>query len=226
MNSREDGDTAVHWAPCVGRVLTVCAVLWLQVVGVVTESIVHHILHAVPLAILIVIPRTKWVLHTAALVGVAWILMLALITPMIHNALIDGLLFTQKRPPYTWLAPVMVLICAAWSAFNIAALRGRPHAWAGSCLGLVLLAVCLAIMQPWACAAYEIPLEHVLAGHLIWLVVLAIEVPLTLGIPWLVLRHMTQHPRPELTCRSIGWQAAYWAFFLAFIVLGLLPALN
>ncbi len=212
--------------PGAERALALLAVLWLQLVGVVTHSVLHHVLHALPLAGLLVLPRTPWVRHTTALVGFAWVVMLSLMTPMIHDALTSGIVFTLRGRAYTWLAPGMVIICAAWTAMHVAILAGRPRRWPGYGLVLVACAVVLALTQPQVYAVFETPLQRVLDGHLVYLLAVLLEVPLVLGLPWVVLRRLTCPPRPPVTLRALCWQSAYWLVFVACMVTGLLPILN
>ena len=95
------------------------AVAWLQLVGVMTESILHHVVHAMPLAVLLFPRRSPRVRFTAALAAFAWIFMLSSVTPMIHMSLVEGVLFQPHPPPFVWLAPGMTLICAVWLALNL-----------------------------------------------------------------------------------------------------------
>jgi len=213
-------------AAWVERGLTILAALWLQIVGVVTSSVLHHILHAAPIAILAILPRSRWVRHTAALTGFLWVFMLSAISPMISHMLHRGVVFGEPGLAYTWLAPTMLVISAAWSAVNIAILAGMPRGWPLFALGQLVLGVMLALGQPWVAPLYEVPLERLLVGNLAWAAVLAAEVPLTLVVPWWLVRLLTRQREPALTGKNALWQAVYWVGFAACMVLGLLPQLN
>jgi len=211
---------------CGERLLAILAVLWLQVVGVITHSVLHHMLHAVPLVLLAAFPRGRWVRHTAALTGFVWLLMLALITPMLHHVLTDGVSWTLGAGASTWLAPVMAVLCAVWSSLHVALLCGRPRRWAHVAAGLVIVTLLFALLQPWCAVVFEVPVQHVLAGRLRWLIVLCVEVPVVLVVPWVLLVRGTARPCPPLTPSAVIGQVAYWLVFVLCMVGGLHPALN
>lgn len=207
-------------------VLTACAVAWLQVIGVVTESVIHHVLHAIPIAVFLFLPRSTWVRHTASLAGFAWVFMLSFVTPMIRDVLTDGIVFVDRQHAYTWLAPVMLLISAAWSGLNAALLTGRPKRWALYALALLVIGVLLAHAPPWMRQLIELPLQRALEGRLLWVLIVVVEVPFVLALPWVLVRRLTQRPWPRLTSAVAAWQVAYWLTFLACMVVGMLPTLN
>jgi hypothetical protein len=217
-----DGSAAARWE----RVLAIAAVVWLQIVGVITDSIIHHILHAVPIILLAALPRSQWVRHTAALAGFIWLFMLALVSPMVHHALTRGIAWTTGAGAYTWLAPGMALLCAIWSSLNIAILGRRPRAWATAAAGLILVTILFAGLQPWCAPAFEVPLQRVLDGRYSWLAVLLMEIPLVLAIPWVLLTWRTAPPRPRFTRKAAMAHAAYWLLFLLCMVAGLHPVFN
>lgn len=208
----------IAWAE---RCLAFAAVLWLQVVGVVTDTILHHVLHALPLLLLALLPRSGWVRHTAALAAFAWIVMLALITPMIRQALLEGIDFVNPNRAYTWLAPLMALICCVWASLNLALLARKPRRWIGSTISMIVLTVLFAFGQPWISPLITEPLQHVLEGDLRRLVILLLAMPAVLALPWWVTVRQAAEPRPALAFSAAAWQAAYWLFFLACMVLGL-----
>lgn len=212
------------WAGRIERLLAIAGVLWLQIVGVVTGTIAHHVLHAAPIVVLTVLHRSVCVRQTIALTGLAWIIMLALISPMIRETLLHGIVIGDRDRAFTWLAPGMTVISAAWAGLSIAILRHRVAEWAWWVLALLFAAILMALAQPWVATWYEIPLQRILDGEILWFGVLLIEVTASLMLPWWSLRLLT--PRQPVTARGVCWQAAYWMFFLACMVLGLMPAVN
>jgi hypothetical protein len=206
--------------------LGIFAIAWLQLVGVVTSTIVHHILHALPLAVIMLIPPGEWTRQLRALSAIAWIIMLAVITPMIHYAIREGITFSLSDYAFTWLAPGMVLISILWAAANIALLSNRMIYGMLAILVLTLLALGGAFMQPMIADLYLMPIDRVIVGQWIWIAPLIILVPVTLGFPWLILYGLMTSPRPKLTRRSVIAQAAYWLFFLTCMIAGLHPSVN
>lgn len=200
--------------------------LWLLLVGVVTSTLIHHVLHAIPVAILAVMPRSPWVRHTAALTGLAWVLMLALLTPMIRDVLERGIHTDDPALAYTWLAPAMVAISALWAGLNAAILSSHPTRWWWYALFLLALAVVLAAVHPQVSGMFDAPLNRVLEGDVRWGLALLGELVLLLAIPWWALRSTWKHRGTRLTRRSAIGQIAYWLLFLTCMVTGLLPSLN
>jgi hypothetical protein len=78
------------------RVAGVLFVGWLQLVGVL-----HHILHALPVVVLLVLRPSAGRAVTGLLAGCLCVFLLAAVTPMIHDALILGYVFTRPRVAYT-----------------------------------------------------------------------------------------------------------------------------
>ena len=200
-----------------------CALLigWLQVVGVLTHSVWHHILHAAPIVLLLVVRPSPARHFTGLLAGYLWVFMLAVVTPMLYNALIRGYLFNLSQP-YIWLAPVAAGFAAVWAAANTALLRRRPQ-WfpAGVLIGFALAGL-LAWAHPSVSYAFEYPLNRTLAGEYHWAVALLLETAVVLAVPsWCAFR---LSPDLRVTRAFVGWQVAYWVFFVAAMVAGLLPA--
>src|SRR5262249_10160190 len=113
--------------PACERIACILLIGWLQVVGVRTGSVVHHLLHAAPLALLLVVPASPARPFTGLLAGHLGVFMLGVVSPMLHNALILGYILTRPEVPYTWLAPVAAILAAAWAAGNAALLARRPR---------------------------------------------------------------------------------------------------
>ncbi len=202
------------------------AVVWLQVVGVVTETVVHHILHALPIAVLLPLPRSRAYRLTAALTGCAWIFMLAAMTPMIHHSIIEGYLLRYPELSYTWLAPSMAAISAIWMALNLTLLSGQPRQFGWFVLGSLALTPALALLHPLISAAFEKPLEATLQGHHLWALLLAIELPLVLALPWWLAVRLTAQRDIRFSVGTGLWQIGYWAFFFSCMVGGILPVFN
>lgn len=200
-----------------------CALLigWLQVVGVLTHSVLHHILHAAPLVLLLVVRPTPARHFTSLLAGYLWVFMLAVVTPMLHNALIRGCLFNLSQP-YIWLAPVAAGLAAVWAAANFALLRRRPMWFApGVLIGFALIGL-FAWVHPYVSHAFEYPLDRTLAGEYHWALALLLETAVVLAVPsWCAFR---LSPDLQVTRAFVGRQIAYWVFFVAAMVAGLLPA--
>jgi hypothetical protein len=203
-----------------------CAALvaWLQLVGVVTHSVVHHLLHAAPVLLLLFLPGSASRYFTAVLAGFAWVFMLAVVTPMLHHAIILGYAFTQPERAYTWLAPVAALIAVAWAACGLALLAGRSRLLLPTALSGIGAMVLLAWVQPFISIAFEVPLEGTLAGRYVWAPLLLLEAAVVLVLPaWSIFR---LNPALKLSAPFVAAQTAYWIFFVAAMVAGLMPIFN
>jgi hypothetical protein len=203
----------------------VILVLWLQVVGLVAGQVLHQVLHALPVLLLVVLPKSRWVRLTCVMTGFAWIFMLAVITPMLNRALLQGGLW-QRREIFVWLAPVAAALSALWAAVNLTLLARKPKRWPIFVVGFIVLIPVLASLHPHWQRWFVVPLRRLLEGQVIWAAVLAGELLAVVAAIWggtmlVVRRHDLRPDR-----RVIGWQVLYWGFFLACMVLGLLPALN
>lgn len=205
-------DCALAWAN----------VAWLQIVGLQTHTVLHHVLHALPLALLAVLPRTRWIRHLAAMAGIMWVVMLSLLSPMIANTLRGGIHFGMRGLAYTWLAPVMLLLAAAWSAVNLALLGGRPSRWPTWMLVIVALGAVLGWVQPVTVRFFEAPVTRALdRDGPAYAPVVALATVLALGI-WFVVRAATAPPRPGVDRAVLAGHVGYWLLFLACMLAGLL----
>lgn len=196
-------------------------VLWLQVVGVVTGTVAHHILHTLPIGMLGIVRGGPWHRHTRAMAGLAWVLMLAVFTPMIWHVLTRGVVFSDPSLSYTWLAPSMVVIAAGWSAASLSALQGRPSRFPLLWCIIVLAGLGLAGVQPLLSASIEEPVSRVVSGQLGWVPILMIEAAGITGLLWGVARIAAPRPRPQLSAKVVCAQLAYWVTFLACMIMGL-----
>ncbi len=199
------------------------AIAWLLLVGIISNTLLHHVLHALPLALLLPLARTRAVRLTAALVGYIWVFMLSAITPMVYDSLVRGYLLKTDNPDM-WLAPAMSLIAGAWASLNLAALRPRGTKW--FIAGGILLTPALALLYPAVHALAGFPLERVMEGRLLWALLLVFELAIVLIGPWYLFVRITGSRELQCTKRLVAWQVLFWLFFLACMVTGLLPALN
>lgn len=212
------------WLRLGERLACVALVAWLQVVGVVTHSVVHHILHAAPVALLLLVPASAARHFTGVLAGYAWVFMLGVITSMLHNALIRGYVLTHPHIPYTWLAPVAAVLAVVWAALNAARLRQRPRL----VVPVALLGLALIFLFAWAhpawSSAVNYPVDRTLEGRYAWGLVVLLETAVALAVPaWAASR---LNRELKWTRRFVAWQVAYWVFFVAAMIAGLLPAFN
>ena len=211
------------YLPLLERVVCITAIAWLQIVGIISNTVPHHILHALPIAVLLLIRRTRAVRLTAALVGFIWVFMLSAITPMVYDSLVRGFLFTSDNPDM-WLAPIMSLLAGLWTSLNLAVLKPRCTKW--FILGGFLLTPVLAVLYPLVNSLFKVPIEHVIHGRLFWAILLAIELAVVLIGPWLLFVKITNSRELKCNQRLVFWQILFWLFFLACMVIGLMPALN
>lgn len=209
-----------------GRILGFASAAWLQVVGFVTATVSHHVVHALPILVLALAPRGRWTRHNAALAGFAWVLMLSLLTPMIHDVLRGGVRFSTRGLAYTWLAPGMVLISAAWSAVNLTLLARAPRRMPAYFAWLVALGAVFGWTQPAVWPLFDACIEGVMRGNPTSVAVLAGWAVVLLPIPWFLVLCLTARPRQPMSGVGWAWAAAYWVFFVGCMVVGLLPALN
>lgn len=202
------------------RLACVAFIAWLQLVGLVTHSELHHLLHAAPIFFLLLRPASVSRHFTGVLAGYAWVFMLAIVTPMLHDAIILGYVFTHPERPYTWLAPVAAVLAAAWAASNLALLAQRSRFLLPSGLVGIGLIIVLAWVQPYISVAFEVPLQRTLAGQYAWGLALLFETAVVLALPaWSTFR---LNPALRLSARFVASQAAYWVLFVAAMVAGLL----
>jgi hypothetical protein len=213
------------WLTRLELALGASAAIWLQVVGQVTNQVMHHVLHALPIVVLLLVPRNRWVHLTCALTGFLWIFMLAVITDMVHHALLEGGLL-HGVGLFVWLAPVQAALGGAWMAANLAVLSRHPRRLLGFMLGALALIPILAALHPHAEPLFAVPVMEVARGHWLWAGVLALQLPAVLVVPGFLAMWFTGFAAYHPTRSAIGWMAAYWLFFLSCMVLGLLPALN
>jgi hypothetical protein len=206
--------------------LGVSCVIWLQVVGLVTGTVVHHILHALPIVVLLLPARTRWVRLTAALAGFAWIFMLAAMTPMVHDGLIRGQILTQSGEAHLWLAPIMALLSGIWMAINLSLLSAAPRRLPWFIAGSIGLIPLLAVIEPYIGMILIYPMERVIEGAYGWIFILIIEAAAVLIVPWWLAIRLTGAADLKVTWRVLLASAAYWSFFVACMVVGLLPAFN
>lgn len=205
------------------RILCFAAIAWLLMVGIISNTVLHHILHALPIAVLLLVKRTRAVRLTAALVGFIWVFMLSAITPMVYDSLVRGFLFTSDNPDM-WLAPVMSLLAGLWASLNLAVLRPRRVGW--FIPGGFLITPALALLYPLVNSLFKIPVEHVIHGQPVWAILLAVELTAVLLGPWALFVHITGSRELKCGKRLVFWQILFWLFFLACMVIGLMPALN
>lgn len=198
--------------------IKVAAVAWLQWVGVATATVLHHVLHALPIVVLLFLPRTTGRRATSAVAAFLWIFMLATMT--------DNLASSWRRIAagdtglLSWLAPGMAAIAAAWLARDLARLdarRGRigPYAIASIALPPILTMLHGAI-GPLLLA----PVERLLAGRAGCAAVVAIEAAALVLIAGAAVVRLTAcgwRPRPAA---AAGW-TAYWGLFAACMIGGL-----
>lgn len=121
---------------------------------------VHYVLHALPLALLAVLPRRPWIRHVAAMAGLMWIVMLSLLWPMIPGAMREGIRIGERLLAHTWLAITRLLLAAAWSAVNLSWLSGRTSRWPVWMLAIDVTGVVLGWMQPISRSLFEAPVTR------------------------------------------------------------------
>jgi hypothetical protein len=206
------------------RIACVLLICWLQLVGVMTHSMLHHILHAAPLGVLLVVRSSPARHFTGLLAGFLWMFMLAVISAMLHESLILGYLFNRRpMPPYIWLAPVAAGLAVVWAAANLALLRRRSQSFVPGVLIGFALTWLFAWSHPYLSHAFEYPLHRTLAGEYHWVFVLLFETAVVVAASsWCVVRLI---PDLRVTRTFVGWQLAYWVFFVVAMVVGLLPAI-
>jgi hypothetical protein len=200
-------------------------VAWLQLVGVVTGTILHHIIHALPLVALGFTTRSTWARRTRATAGIAWIVMLAFFTPMIWHTISWGVLFGEGYPNYLWLAPGMVLIASCWASASLTLLRAPPRRPIVIAACTVGGAVALALLHPAVGWLLLIPIERLLAGEALWLPIVLIEaavvlVPIAL-IPRIVARAPMKALLTSTNRRTVIAHTTYWVGFVACMIAGL-----
>ncbi|MBN1534780.1 MAG: hypothetical protein JXA20_19065, partial [Spirochaetes bacterium] len=123
-----------------------------------------------------------------------------------------------------WLAPAMSILTGLWASLNLSALcppRARWFIPAG-----LLITPFLATLYPAVNALFRIPLEQVIHGGYPWALLLAVELAAALAGPWLIFIRATGSRGLRCTRRLVAWQVFFWLFFLACMVIGLLPAVN
>ena len=123
-----------------------------------------------------------------------------------------------------WLAPVAAVLAAAWASFNMALLAQRPRFVLPTVLMGMGLIVLLAWVQPYISVVFEVPVKRTIAGQYAWALVLLLQAPVVLGLPaWSIFR---LNPALRVTASFVALQTAYWVFFVAAMVAGLLPVVN
>ena len=206
------------------RILCVLLIGWLQLVGVLTHSILHHVLHAAPLALLLFVKPSPARHFTGFLAGFLWVFMLGIVTAMLHDALILDYIVTHSHIPYTWLAPGAATLAAAWAATNAVLTAERPRWFLPALLAGLGMIPLFAWAHPYVSQAFLYPLERTLAGEYVWVTALLAETAMVLAMPSLLAFRVS--PGLKWSASFVGWQIAYWVFFVVAMVAGLLPAVN
>lgn len=206
--------------------LAIGLVVWLQVVGLVTEQKLTHVFEALPLAILAAILILKrdnaWLHATATLLGFFWIFMLTVVTPELQIAV-------QKWTPdqlVCYLAPVMVLLSAGWMATNLTILRGQADLLGIFLSVCVLLIPICWLVSPLLMAAFFVPLRHVVSGQPLWGFVLLLELAVLVAGLLLSTWAATGNKDLRWSVKSWGLMAAFWIFFLICMITSQLPGIN
>jgi hypothetical protein len=208
----------------VDRLIGTVMVLWLQVVGVITGTVVHHVLHSLPILLLVALPRSRWIRLTSVLASFAWIFMLAVVS--------DNLMFSFRLALKghlgieLWLAPVMALLSAGWLSVNLTLLRERENLFIPCTLVSIALIPVLTALNPLLMHFLSLPVQRVLEGKYIFMFVLLAELSAILVIPWQIATRFAGTPELRVTPGIALRQALYWFFFLTCMVTGLLPVLN
>ena len=206
------------------RVSCLFLIAWLQFVGWYAQSVVHHVLHAAPLILLLLLPASPARYLTGLLAGYLWIFMLAGVTSMLYTSLYLGDAFVRPDLLGNWLAPVAAALASLWAAFNTAMLARRAGLLISSAMVWLVLACVFTIVHPYITNAVGYPLDRVLAGHYLWVSVLLLETAVVLAVPWFIAFRIADDLK--FSWKLVGWQATYWLFFVILMVIGLLPALN
>lgn len=209
--------------PTLERFACIAVILWLQLVGVMSNTVLHHVLHALPIAILSFVKPSR-VLHlTAALAGFIWVLMPSAMTPMVCDSLVRGFFFNLDNHDM-WLAPGLSLIAGLWLSLNHAKLCPRRAKW--YILGGCLLTPALALLYPAVNFLFKIPLEHVIQGRISWAVLLVAEPAAVLLGRWVLFVKLTGSRYLKCGKKLFLWQVLFWLFFLACMGAWLLPYVN
>ncbi|NOY09184.1 MAG: hypothetical protein GXP33_10140 [Spirochaetes bacterium] len=204
----------------------VCAVIWLQLVGIIDRTVVHHIFHSLPVLLILFLPKTPLTRLLAVLTAFAWIFMLSIVTPMLNYAIIRGYLISHSNLSYTWLAVGMALISAVWMAENLTLLSGKKSNFILFATGSIILIPVLAFIQPYISLIFEIPLRRTLNGQYFWGLIFLAELPAVLFLPWWIAIKITHNNVLVMLKGKVLYQVMYWVFFLTSMIIGLLPALN
>ena len=200
-------------------VICVALVLWIQVVGVVTERIATHVVHALPFVPFLVVRKTGWVRLTAVVACLFWIFALSLMSPMVRHSVVEGGLW-RDAGLFPWLAPGVAFLCAVSAALNLAILARAPRACPLFLVGALLLIVALAMVRPAAHAVFTVPIAGVLTGRPVWVVALVVELVVGVALFWYATVRLTRRSDLRWTDRILLWQGLFWAFFVGCTALG------
>ncbi len=203
-----------------------CAIIWLQLVGILDRTVVHHIFHSLPVLLLLFLPKTPLTRLLSVLTAFAWIFMLSIVTPMLNNAIIRGYLISRSNLSYTWLSTGMALISAIWMAENLTLLSGKKSNFILFAAGSIILIPVLAFIQPYISLVFGIPLSRTLNGQYLWSLIFLAELPAVLFLPWWIAVKITHNNVLSMLKGKVLYQVLYWVFFLTSMIIGLLPALN
>lgn len=192
--------------------------VWLQVVGVVTDSVLHHLLHALPFLFLWLIPDASWRSFTGALLGFAWIFMLGVVTENLSRAF---QLFPDGLRTIAVLAPVTAALSSLFMSVCLSRLQNFHYAFLAFlpiCFGLVPLFV---VLRPVVSSGYAIALINVLNGSVFWGGILFLEMTLTLLIPGTIIYGIINNDALFLSRSAILYQVFFWTAFLGCMIGGL-----
>lgn len=203
------------------RALNGIAIVWLLVVGLTTHTIAHHVIHAIPLVVVAILPRGRRTWLMRAMSAYLWLFMLALMSPMIEEEILHGQLLRGGGEIQHWLAPMMALIACAWFAACVSLLTRARFAFLAAFVLIAAFTAALASAQTYLGPTMTTPVDELIAGNLNALAVVGLELVLALAAPWAILLRVAKL-RPSFGVREVTIQVAYWGAFVLCMLGGLL----
>ena len=194
-------------------------ILWIQVVGVVTERIATHVVHALPFVPLLILRKRSWVRATSVSVCLIWIFAMSLMSPMVRQAIVEGGLWRDGSLS-TWLAPGVVLLCGLYAALNLTILAGSARRLPLFLSCVLLLIPSLALIRPAIHGLFTVPVSGVLTGHRQWVIVLVVEFAAALALFRYLTVRLARRTDLPLSGSVLVWQVIFWAFFVACTAVG------
>ncbi len=197
---------SVVWLSRFERAVCAAAAGCLALAAAWEGNLLQGRLLALPIVVLLVLPRRRAVRLTAAVTGFALIFVLAAM-PAVLGAIIG---YFDLLLSFTIAA-----ICGLWNGLNLTLLANPPRRLWRYVVGGLAVVPALALVQPFVSAVFLHPIQRASQGQYPWALLSAAEFAVVFAGSWWLAVRLTGAREPRLGWRGALGQLGYWIFFLA-----------